>query len=276
MRKMFALIVAFVFVAGVAPVQAQGILRGGYMPSSPEGWYYYLSGNQVMMLQADNLNMVSQFMNQGRRAQSRRVTGALVGYGSYFGLRGPQGFYPMYECSSGGRRWERGIGTTIITTAIGAAVGGKKGAAIGAAVGGGYALYKDSSCRTVQNSQIQIVGLESDGAMIVQPPIQQAPSRNGWDQRLRDQANSGLLFGSQRGCLEQGLATLKNDGRNPLRVYQNGNPYVDLLPRRSECGDPDASYEAEVISMVVDGFTGTSGRARTRPEGRDGLVLVWR
>ena len=55
MRKMFALIVAFVFVAGVAPVQAQGILRGGYMPSSPEGWYYYLSGNQVMMLQADNL-----------------------------------------------------------------------------------------------------------------------------------------------------------------------------------------------------------------------------
>src|SRR3989338_6510504 len=119
MRKMFALIVAFVFVAGVAPVQAQGILRGGYMPSSPEGWYYYLSGNQVMMLQADNLNMVSQFMNQGRRAQYRRVTDDLVGYGSYVGLNGPQGFYPMYQCASKGRRIERAIGTTLITTAIG-------------------------------------------------------------------------------------------------------------------------------------------------------------
>ena len=278
MRKTLFVLVVFVFVIGVVPVQAQGILRSGYMPSSPEGWYYYLTGNQVMMFQADNLNMVSQFMNQGRRAQYRRVTDDLVGYGSYVGLNGPQGFYPMYQCSSSGRRWERGIGTTIIMTAIGAVVGGKKGAAIGAAVGGGYALYKDSSCRTVKNSQIQIVGLESDGTMVVQPPMSQAPSRNGWDNVLRNQANSGgLLFGSQRGCLEQGLATLKNEGRNPLLVYQNGSRYVDLLPRQSECGDPDASYEAEVVSMVVvDGFTGTADHARRRPEGRDGLVLVWR
>jgi len=109
--------------------------------------------------------------------------------------------------------------------------------------------------------------------------MSQAPPRrpNGWDNVLRNQANSGgLLFGSYRGCLEQGLATLKNDGRNPLRVYQDGSPYVDLRPRQSECGDPYASYEAEVISMVVDGFTGTADHARRRPEGRDGLVLVWR
>ena len=277
MRKIIALVV-FTLLAGIVPVKAQGILRGRYMPSSPEGWYYYLQGDQVMMVQADNLNMVSQFMNMGRRAQMRQVTDDLVGYGPYIGLNGPQGFYPMYQCSSKGRRWERGIGTTLIATAIGAAVAGKKGAAIGAGVSAGYALYKDSSCQPVQNNQVRVVGLEQgdNSTMVVQPP--QPPGReNGWNERLRDQANSGgLLFGSYRGCLQQGLATLKNEGRNPLRVYQNDNPYADINPRQSECGDPSASYEAQVLTMVVDGYTGTMDSVRTKPQGQDGLVLVWR
>ena len=284
MRRLLLSFVVAVLLVGVVPVQAQGILRGGYMPSSPEGWYYYLSGNQVMMLQADNVNMVSQIMGIGRRAQVRRVTDDLVGYGPYVGLNGPQGFYPMYQCASKGRRIERAIGTTLITTAIGyiggrvAGGNGKEGAIIGAVAGGGYALYKDSTCAPVQNSQVKVVGLGSgDGTMVVQPPQASSGRENGWNERLRDQANrGGSLFGSYRGCLEQGLVTLKNEGRNPVQVYQNGTWYVDLLPRRSECGDPDASYEAEGISTIVEGFTGTSGRVRTRPEGRDGLVLVWR
>ena len=197
MKKLvFVFVVAFALLAGVVPANAQGILRGNYMPSSPEGWYYYLTGNQVMMLQADNLHMIDQFMGMGRRAQLRQVTDDLVGYGSYVGLNGPRGFYPMYQCSSKGRRLERGIGTTLIATAIGAAVAGKKGAAIGAAVGGGYALYKDSSCRTVQNSQIQVVGLEpDDDVMVVQPQMPsglpaQAGRENGWNEILRRQQAS--------------------------------------------------------------------------------------
>jgi len=249
--------VALMLLVGIVPVQAQGvgILGGGYMPSSPEGWYYYLTGNQVMMLQADNLNMVSQFMNQGRRAQMRRVTDDLVGYGPYVGLNGPQGFYPMYQCSSTRRRWERGIGTTLITTAIGAAVGGgKRGAAIGAAVGGGYALYKDSSCRTVQNSQIQVVGLDPDNqTMVVQPPMSsQMPSgrENGWDNVLRNQKAGGAYQRGQVGGRSvnnrTGLDVILwvGDSEVPLLIARGGHEQVPRNP---------GGMEAETIKTAPGG-----------------------
>lgn len=279
--------VVFVFLFGVAPVQAQGILRGGYLPSSPEGWYYYLTGDQVHMLQADNIEYVRQTMNIGRRAQFRRVTDDMVGYGSHIGLQGPSGFYPMYQCSSKGRRWERGIGTTLITTAIGAAVAGKKGAAIGAGVGAGYALYKDSACQPVQN-QMVVIDDPSDlaGANgVVQMPQMtfglpaQASRENGWNQRLRNQANAGgnsSWFGSQSSCQEQGMFTLKNESGEAVRVFQNGKPFAVLRPRQSECGDPFSEYDAEMVVAVSDGFTARAQIVRAKPEGRQGGVWVWR
>lgn len=220
-RKYIALIVVFVFLAGVAPAQAQVGLLGGRWPSSWEGWLYSTQGNQVMVLQESNIRLVEQLMGSGRRASLRRVTDDLIGYGPYVGLNGPRGFYPMYQCSSKGRRWERGIGTTLITTAIGAAVAGKKGAAIGAGVGAGYALYKDASCQPVQNSQVQIIGLEGgDQTMVVQPQMpQQASSgrpRNGWDDVLRRQ--QGALAGPAANP-GSGEFTLVNATRFPVDVY---------------------------------------------------------
>lgn len=278
MRRMLSSFVVFVLLVGVMPAQAQGVWGGGYTPSSLEGWWYYLQGDQVHMLQADMVNWVGETMNIGRRA---RLTDDLMFYKGQFGLHGPRGFYPMYQCSSVGRRWERGIGTTLITTAIGAAVAGKKGAAIGAGVGAGYALYKDSACEPVQNQMVVIddpsdlAGAPQSGLM----PSQMSPSReNGWNERLRNQANAGgnPWFGSYRGCQERGMFTLKNESGEIMRVYQNGQPYVVLTPRQSECGEPFAEYDAEVISAVADGYTATTGVARAKPEGRSGGVWVWR
>lgn len=285
MRKaMFVLVIVFVLLAGVAPVQAQGVglLGGGYRPSSWEGWMYYLQGDQVSMLQADNLAMVDRMMGMGRRAQLRRVTDDLAWNGAYYGLNTQRGFYPLARCNKGQRigRYAADVG---IGTLIGVIAGGKKGAAYGAGLGTAVAVREDLQCWGVRNNKVKVVGLpdDDDEMMIVDPPTggPQTPDRpvNGWNQRLREQANSGnLLFGSQRGCMEQGMATLKNEGRNPISVYQDGTHYVDLLPRRSECGDPRASYEAEVLTMVVEGYAGTMDTARRKPEGRDGLVLVWR
>lgn len=282
-RKMLSLLcVAFVLLVGVVPVRAQGILRGGYMPSSPDGWYYYLQGDQVHMLQADTMNWIGETMNIGRRAQFRRVTDDLIGYGPYFGLQGSgsRGFYPMYQCSSKGRRWERGIGTAFITTAIGAAVAGKKGALIGAGVGGGYALYKDASCRPVQN-QMVVIDDPSDltnGGVVPMPQVSSGRENreNGWNQRLRNQANSGnSWFGNHRGCQEQGMFTLKNESGEAVRVFQNGKPFAVLQSRQSECGDPFAEYDAEMVVAVSDGYTARVQIVRAKPEGRQGGIWVW-
>lgn len=252
MRKMLSLGVVFVFLFGVAPVQAQGILRGGYMPSSPEGWYYYLIGDQVHMLQADNIDYIRRTMNIGRRAQLRRVTDDMISYGSHVGLQGPQGFYPMYQCSSKRRRWERGIGTTLITTAIGVTVAGKKGAAIGVGVGAGYALYKDSACQPVQN-QMVIIDDPSDlsGAdSIVQMPQTTSGRENGWNQRLRQQQTAGTYQRGQIGGRpvnnRTGLDVLLwvGDSMEPMIVGRGGHVQVPRNP---------GGMEAETIETAPGG-----------------------
>lgn len=244
MRKHIALIVAFVLLVGVAPASAQ-IFAGQYGPAD--------------RLIQSNLDTVERWM----------------WYGNMYGfVRGGQ-FYGLY--GRDGRRLSRPVKIAIVGGVIGGAIGGsrwgKKGAVIGSIAGAApgllaWALRDDNNDERMANLPDQIPPM---------PQTQTGRPRNGWDDRLREQANAGnLLFGSRRGCLEQGMVTLKNDGRNPISVYQDGVHYLDLLPRRSECGDPRASYEAEVLTMVVEGYAGTMDTARRKPEGRDGLVLVWR
>ena len=254
MKKTLFIALAFVFalLAGVTPANAQ-IFAGQYGPAD-------------QLLQS-NLNMVDRWM----------------WYGDMYGYtRGGQ-FYGMYDRF--GRRLSRPVRIAIAGAEIGATIGamtghGWKGTAIGAGIGAAPGLLAWAFSKRGDDDDKEVVVDLPDQI----PPMPQTaqvssgPGReNGWNPRLREQANSGgSLFGSHRGCLEQGMATLKNEGRNPMQVYQNGTWYVDLLPRQSECGDPRASYEAEVLSMVVDGFSGTADTVRTKPEGRDGLVLVWR
>lgn len=274
--------VVFVFLFGVAPVQAQGIWNGGYRPSSWDGWRYYLQGDQVHMLQADQVNWVAETMNVGRRANMRYVANDFGWYNGYYGLNTPRGFYPMYQCGKGQRvgRYMVDIG---VGTLLGAVLGGKKGAAIGGGLGAAVAVREDLKCWGVQNDNVHMVGLDESGdddVMAVDPP-QQAPSsrpRNGWDDRLRNQANAGgnSWFGSHRDCQKQGMFTLKNESGEAVRVFQSGKPFAVLRPRQSECGDPFSEYDAEMVVAVSDGFTARAQIVRAKPEGRQGGVWVWR
>lgn len=288
MRKLLSLfVVVFVLLVGVTPVQAQGILRGGYMPSSWEGWYYYFRGDQVHMLQADMVNWVGETMRIGHRANIRYLADDLVSYGPHIGLNGSRGFYPMYQCSKG-QRWEKGIGRTVMAGVAGyvgakiAGGSGKEGAIVGAIGGAGYSVYKDANCAPVQNQMVVIddpsdlAGAPRSGGPT---PSQMSPSReNGWNQRLRDQANAGgnSWFGSYRGCLDQGMFTLKNETGEVILVFQNGQPYASLLPMESECGDPFASYDAVMVVAGADNYMAVAGMPRAKPEGRKGGVWVWR
>ena len=94
---------------------------------------------------------------------------------------------------------------------------------------------------------------------------------------MRDQANRGnSWFGSQKSCLDQSMFTLKNETGEVIRVYQNGQPYVVLKPLQSECGDPFASYDAQIVSAVADGYTAKAAVVRAKPEGRSGGMWIWR
>lgn len=253
MRKMIlAMFVALavLLLVGVVPAQAQ-VFAGQYGPAEE--------------LLADNQNLVWRFM----------------GGNWYAGFYRGNQFHALYDRF--GRRLSRPVRIAIAGAEIGATIGyargGGKGALIGAGIGAAPGLLAWAFSRGDKQDEV-VVQLPDQIPPMPPPQTAQVPSsrENGWNQRLRDQANSGgLLFGSQRrGCLQEGLATLKNEGANPIRVYQDGMAFADILPRESECGDPDASYEAEVMSMTVDGYAGTVRIARKRPEGRDGLVLVWR
>lgn len=248
MRKTLFALIVFAFLIGVVPVQAQ-IFAGQYGPAD-------------QLLQS-NLNMVDRWM----------------WYGDMYGFSRGGNFYGMYDRF--GRRLSRPVRVAIAGAELGATIGGMKGgwkgAAIGAGLGAAPGLIAWAFSRGDKQDEITVQLPDQIPPMSTGGPQTTSGRENGWNERLRDQANAGgLLFGSHRGCLEQGMATLKNEGANPIRVYQNGVAFTDILPRESECGDPHASYEAEVMSMAVDGYAGTTRTAKKRPEGRDGLVLVWR
>lgn len=289
MRNMFALVL-FVLLIGVAPASAQvGLLGGGYRASSWEGWMYYLQGDQVHMLQADQIEFVRRSMDMGRNAQLRRVTDDLTQYGGYYGLNTARGFYPLAKCNKGQRigRYAADVGIGVL---IGAIAGGKRGAAYGAGIGGAVAVREDLQCWGVNNNKIQVVGLDPDDEdmMVVDPPSappQTTPDRprNGWDDRLRDQVNAGgnSWFGSQSSCRKQGMFTLKNESGEAIKVFQDDRPFGILQPRQSKCGTPLldgelVEYEAEMVVAVSDGYTAQAQIVRAKPEGRQGGVWVWR
>ena len=60
MRKSLFVFVVLAVLGVAIPANAQGV-RYGYIPTSPEGWYYMVQGDQVGMLTADNLGMVRQW-----------------------------------------------------------------------------------------------------------------------------------------------------------------------------------------------------------------------
>ena len=162
----------FVFVVlavlGVAiPANAQGV-RYGYIPTSPEGWYYMVQGDQVGMLTADNLGMVRQYSNQLPRSLSGdlRWNGAAAAYG----LQTATGFLPMYDRNrqplNGRQRIERGAGIVVAADGVRRIINNPRGAAgwIEAAVGA--VLVNDSRYRGQPKNQNQ----RDNGTVVVPPP----------------------------------------------------------------------------------------------------------
>lgn len=158
MRKMFAFIV-LAFLASAIPASAQ------YIPTTINGWWYKIQGNQVMMLEADNLGLVNQLQREGYR----NLQGDLHWNGNAYGLpMANGGFYPMYDRNrqplSGRQRIERGAGIVAAADGVRRIINNPRGAAgwIEAAVGG--VLMNDSRYRSQPKNQ------RDNGTTIVTPP----------------------------------------------------------------------------------------------------------
>src|SRR3989344_443501 len=89
MRK--SLFVVLAILALAVPANAKAI-RWGYVPQTPEGWYYLVNGDQVGMFTADNVGMVRKLSNQ----LPRSLMGDLKWNGAAYGLQTAVGFLPMY------------------------------------------------------------------------------------------------------------------------------------------------------------------------------------
>lgn len=165
MRKIFG--VVFVVLALAVPANAQ------YIPQTWDGAYYRIMGNQVQMLTADNLGLVSGLTDQLRRAGYRSLAQDILWNGSAYGLQIGGGFYPMYDRNRQpmGRR-----GATITGAVLGGAAGAGigygvsrngRGTLIGTGIGAGVgALIGLATHRSNDNKDV-----------VVTPPEQQPPSQ---------------------------------------------------------------------------------------------------
>lgn len=128
MRKTFGIVVFIVLMVltSAVPASAQAI-RWGYIPRSPEGWYYMVRGDQVGMLTADNVAMVRRLTNQ----LPRSLGPDLRWNGRTYGLNTQRGFYEMYDHDRQPMSQGKAIG-----------VGAGVGAGIGAGIG--YSIARNS------------------------------------------------------------------------------------------------------------------------------------
>ncbi len=161
MRKSFAsaLFIVFAILALAVPASAQ--IRWGYIPQTWDGWYYKIQGNQVGMLTADNLGMVSDLTDQLRRSEFRSLREDLRWNGMAYGLpMAGGGFYPMYD------RQMRPMGrreATVTYGAIGAGIGygvsgDLRGTMIGAAGGAILGLLTHrGNCNNNQHDSNNVV-----------------------------------------------------------------------------------------------------------------------
>ncbi len=168
MRKSLFAFVVLAFVAMAVPVSAQAI-RYGYIPQTPDGWYYKIQGDQVGMLTADNLGMVRGLTNQLRQSEIRSLADNLMWNGAAYGINTGRGFYPMYDQNrqplSGRQRIERGAGIVAAADGVRRIINNPRGAAgwIEAAVGA--VMVNDSRYRGQPKNQ-------RDNGTVVTPPAQ--------------------------------------------------------------------------------------------------------
>ena len=150
MIKRLVSFVVLIVLASAIPANAQAI-RWGYIPQTPEGWYYLVNGDQVGMLTADNIGMVRGLTNQLRRAEIRSLSESLMWNGTAYGVNTARGFHPMYDRDrrplTGRQRIERGAGIVLAVDGVRRAIANPRSpwGWVEAAVGG--VLVNDSRYR---------------------------------------------------------------------------------------------------------------------------------
>lgn len=203
MRK--SLFVVLAILASAIPASAQSV-RWGYIPQTPDGWFYKIQGDQVGMLTADNLGMVRNLTKQLRRSEIRSLRDDLRWNGSAYGISTGRGFYPMYDHNMRpmGRR-EATITGAAIGAGIGYAVSGNgRGTAIGAVGGAIVGLFTH---RGKNNNQRNV---------IVTPP--------------QDQDQQGVYVGSDRISIAIGSrsASATRPSRGEWRVSNRTSKRAEL------------------------------------------------
>lgn len=246
MRKLFVFVV-LVLLGMAIPANAQGI-RYGYIPQTPEGWYYMVQGDQVGMLTADNLGMVRQYTNQ----LPRSLSGDLQWNGVAYGLQTGAGFMPMYDRNrqplSGRQRIERGAGAVIAADGVRRIINNPRGAAGWIETAVGVVLVNDSRYRGQPKNQRdngtvvvppsqgqQGVYVGPDGVPVAvgnrpnrQGPVSNPPSVAGdWRVQNRTSKRAELWDG------EQFIARIEPWQSVQVDAPQNGYKAVLLIPNRS-------------------------------------------
>lgn len=133
MRKVLTFSLVFIIFTGP--------LAETVRASALEQWYYWLSGNQLMLVQQQNLDMLDALKNQGRRSRMRRLADDAVFDGSTHWVPGQQGYgYPALDRR--GKPLGRGerLENYVVLTSAGAMIGGAAGGRNGALIGGGTGL----------------------------------------------------------------------------------------------------------------------------------------
>ncbi len=278
MRKAVFAFVVLVVLAMAVPASAQ--IRWGYVPQTPDGWYYAIQGNKVGMLTADNLGMVHDLTNQLRRSEYRSLRDDLrwnSGYGGY-GLPIGGGFYPMYDRNMRPMsRREATVTYGTIGAGIGYGVSGNlRGTVIGTAGGAILGLLTHRGNGNTRNvvvtppSQGQGVYVGPDGIPVAVGTRPGSPvSSPYW----------GLnTSGGRPNCMAEGMVTLENQSNGPLRVFRSAEQFEVIQPKEQKCAPLEGDYTGQVVGTVIgsDGLTGRVTTAPAKPQSLPGLVLVWR
>lgn len=166
MRKMLVCVFVFVFLVTAIPASAQ------YIPTSPDGWWYKIQRNQVLMLEADNLELINQIQRQGYRSLGPDLRWG----GNAYGIPVGRGFYPMYD------RDRKPISKKKAAVIYGTA-GAIGGALVGRYVGPG--TKKNQITSTIVGAGLgALVGAlahRDNGNFVVTPPSPRQERRVGRD-----------------------------------------------------------------------------------------------
>lgn len=269
MKKSLFVLVVLAILSMAIPANAQGV-RYGYIPTSPEGWYYMVQGDQVGMLTADNLAMVRQYSNQLPRSLSGDLR--WNGVAAAYGIQTASGFLPMYDRNkqplSGRQRIERGAGIVLAVDGVRRIINNPRGAAgwIEAAVGA--VLVNDSRYRGQPKNQ-------RDNGTVVVPPQDQQGVRVGPDGipvMVGNRPNGG--YQPVAGSVQPGPRWTIRNGTGGKGELLDGDQFIKVLEpgETYSASNPQTGYRLMILVPTDQGTIET--REAAKQPRRDGWDFI--